>query len=127
MVAQTIEAEVGKPVALMSRVRRDNPYREQDERAIRVRWFKYQGPGDVTFAPNWNSWKEKTVGWVDASSWLETEYAYGQSGTEAVFSESGEYIVQVQAYNDAGRSNYETSDFEFWCCWTNAFIRINVH
>ncbi|MCH7672275.1 MAG: hypothetical protein IIC59_13390 [Proteobacteria bacterium] len=126
MVADTIEAEVGMPVALSARVRRDNPYREEDDRAIRVRWFKYQGPGDVTFTPNWSSWKEKTLGWIAASSWADSEFAYGQSSTEAVFTQPGEYIVQVQAYNDSGRSNYETNDFEFWCCWTNAFVRINV-
>ena len=66
------------------------------------------------------------MGWIDASNWAESEFAYGQSATEAVFSKPGEYIVQLQAYNDSGRSNYETNDFEFWCCWTNAFVRVEV-
>ena len=126
MIAETLEATVGNPVSLNARVRRDNPLRDQDERAIRVRWFKYQGPGMVSFTPNWSSWKEESIGWVAASSWIGSEFEFGQSATTAVFSEPGEYIVQAQAYNDSGRSNYETNDFEFWCCWTNAFVRINV-
>jgi len=121
-----LQATVGMPVPLIARVRRDNPLRDEDARAIRVRWFKYQGPGDVSFIPNWSSWKEESIGWVDASTWLESGYDFGQSTTTAVFDTPGEYIVQLQAYNDSGRSNYETNDFEFWCCWTNAFVRINV-
>lgn len=126
MVAETLLAEVGKPVSLTARVRRDNPLRDEDERAIRVRWFKYQGPGEVVFTPNWSSWREETLGWINASSWAESEFAFGQSSTEATFDHPGEYIVQVQAYNDSGRSQYETNDFEFWCCWTNSFVRIDV-
>ena len=91
-----------------------------------MRWFKYQGPGDVSFAPDWSSWKEKSVGWIEAATWLDSEYDYGEVETEAVFSEAGKYILQAQAYNNNGRSQYETNDFEFWCCWTNAFVRVNV-
>jgi hypothetical protein len=126
MVSETLEATVGQPVVLTARVRRDNPFRENDDRAIRVRWFKYQGPGDVSFAPDWSSWKEKSVGWIEAATWLDSEYDYGEVETEAVFSEAGKYILQAQAYNNNGRSQYETNDFEFWCCWTNAFARVNV-
>lgn len=127
MVGETLSTRVGMPVTLNARVRRDNPLRENDARAIRVRWFKYQGPGDVEFAPNWSSWKEDSIGWVEAVSWLDADFAFGESRTEAVFSQPGEYIIQLQAYNDSGRSTYETSDFEFWCCWTNAFVRVNVN
>ena len=127
MIAETIETTVGQAVKLTARVRRDNPFRDDDTRAIRVRWFKYQGPGDVRFTPNWDSWKETETGWVDSSTWADSEFDYGQTATEAVFNQTGEYIVQVQAYNDAGRSAYETADFEFWCCWTNAFVRVNVN
>jgi hypothetical protein len=126
MVSETLETTVGEPVTLSARVRRDNPFREDDDRAIRVRWFKYQGPGEVNFTSNWNSWKEEQVGWIDASTWSESDFDYGQASTEAVFSEAGEYIIQLQAYNNSGRAAYETADFEFWCCWTNAFVRVNV-
>jgi hypothetical protein len=126
MASEVLQARVGVPFELTARVRRDNPFREDDARAIRVRWFKYQGPGDVDFIPNWDSWKEEMVGWVPADAWLGSDTAYGNVITEAVFSEPGEYIVQAQAYNSVGRPVYETSDFEFWCCWTNAFVRIQV-
>ena len=126
MASEILQTRVGKPIELSARVRRDNPFREADDRSIRVRWFKYQGPGKVTFNPNWSSWKEERVGWVEASSWLGSEFSYGEDITEAVFSMAGEYVLQVQAYNDVGRSAYETQDFEFWCCWTNAFVKINV-
>ena len=127
MVGETLTTEAGVPVRLNARVRRDNPLRDLDARAIRVRWFKYQGPGDVVFTPNWNSWKEDSIGWVDSAAWLESDFAYGESQTEAVFSQPGEYIVQMQAYNNSGRAVYETNDFEFFCCWTNAFITVNVN
>jgi len=127
MVSEVLEATVGEPLSLTAWVRRDNPYRERDTRAIRVRWFKYQGPGDVTFTPNWDSWKERTVGWVDSSAWLDAEDAHGSAETEAIFSEPGQYIVHVQATNDVGRSAFESTDFEFFCCWTNAFVRVNVN
>ena len=125
-IAGPLEATVGEPLPLTAWVRRDNPFRENDRRSIRVRWFKYQGPGDVTFTPDWPSWKERTVGWVDSATWLESADAYGQSNTEATFDEPGEYLLHVQAYNASGRAAYEVSDFEFFCCWTNAFVRINV-
>ncbi len=127
MVSDTLETEVGEPVELTARVRRDNPFLDEDNRAIRVRWFKYQGPGEVSFTPDWSSWREDAVGWVEAASWQESEFAFGEEKTQAVFSESGEYILQVQAYNSVGRAAYETQDFEFWCCWTNAFVRVNVN
>jgi hypothetical protein len=126
MVSETLAAQVGMPIELTARVRRDNPLRDEDNRSIRVRWFKYQGPGEVTFTRNWNSWKEESIGWIEAVNWSDSEFAYGQSATQAIFGAPGEYIVQLQAYNDSGRSNFETNDFEFWCCWTNAFVRVNV-
>ncbi len=126
MVSETLETRVGEPLELTARVRRDNPFRDDDNRAIRVKWLKYQGPGDISFSNNWNSWQEETAGWVLAESWQASDFAYGEAATEAVFSEPGEYIVQVQAYNSVGRPRYETQDFEFWCCWTNAFVRVNV-
>ena len=126
MASEVLQTQPGVPLELTARVRRDNPFREDDNRAIRVRWFKYQGPGDVDFTPNWDSWKEDTVGWVRAESWTGSDNAYGEVKTEAIFTESGDYIVQAQAYNSVGRPVYETSDFEFWCCWTNAFVRVTV-
>ena len=127
MTTETLETQVGVPIELNARIRRDNPFREDDDRAVRVRFFKYQGPGNVVFTPDWSSWREEKIGWVESTSWLESEFAYGEEKTEAVFSEPGEYILMVQAYNMVGRSVYETQDFEFWCCWTNAFIRVNVN
>lgn len=127
MVSETLEAQVGVPVELNARIRRDNPYRDDDDRAVRVKFFKYQGPGEVVFTPDWSSWREESIGWVNAVSWQESGFAYGEEKTEAVFSEPGEYVLMVQAYNMVGRPAYETQDFEFWCCWTNAFIRVHVN
>ncbi len=121
-----LDATVGDPLSLNAWVRRDNPFRAADPRPIRVRWFKYQGPGDVTFTPNWDSWKEPTIGWVHSAAWLASADAFGQFGTAATFSQPGGYILQVQAYNASGRPEYETSDFEFWCCWTNGFVTVHV-
>ena len=80
-----------------------------DERPINVKWFKHQGPGTVTFA-------ERTQR-VDPAAWAEAGGA--AVAAEVTFSEPGEYLLRVLAFN-------VIREFEFQCCWTNGFIPVTV-
>ncbi len=73
-------------------------------------WTKHQGPGEVMFT----------------ESEIRTDAAEGAATTSATFSQPGSYVVRVQAINDLESSRNPTYGFEFHCCWTNGFIRIDV-
>jgi hypothetical protein len=93
-----VQAAAGKPVNL-SIWRMES---ETDE--VWVGWSKYSGPGEVTFS---NAEYE-----IEGAAVVSTE-------TEATFSAPGEYVVYMQAIESI-------ADFEFFCCHTNAYIRVNV-
>ena len=80
-----------------------------DGRPINTKWFKHQGPGDVTFA-------ERTAR-VDADAWAPDGGA--EVATAATFSEPGEYLLRLLAFN-------VIREFEFQCCWTNGFLPVTV-
>ena len=46
--------------------------------------------------------------------------------TTASFSQPGSYVVRVQAINDVESSRNPTYGFEFHCCWTNGYVRVEV-
>ncbi len=73
-------------------------------------WTKHQGPGEVTFA----------------EPELRLDVAEGSATTTATFSQPGSYVVRVQAINDTESSRNPTYGFEFHCCWTNGFVRVEV-
>ena len=101
-------AQVGVPFELGAWVARDAVAGE-DERPINVKWFKHQGPGDVTFA-------ERTAV-VEPDAWgLE---GGAQVTTTVTFSEPGDYLLRVLAFN-------VIREFEFQCCWTNGFAPVTV-
>lgn len=97
-----VQARVGEPLPLTVWAERDNPYRE-DERPILLRWMQHQGPGSVVF--------EQTDTQLDATG--------GQSTNRVTFDAPGAYVLRVLAYNSI-------PDFEFFCCWTNGFLEIEV-
>ena len=76
---------------------------ERPEEPVWVGWFEHQGPGEVTFE--------------DSELWAKGPE--GTVTTTASFSQAGEYLLLVQAINTV-------ADFEFICCWTNAFVRVVV-
>jgi len=93
-----VDAVVGKPVDLsIWRI-------ESETDEVWVGWSKYSGPGEVTFS---NAEYE-----IEGAAVVSTE-------TEATFSAPGEYIVYMQAIESI-------ADFEFFCCHTNVYLRINV-
>lgn len=69
-----------------------------------VGWYKHQGPGEVTFG--------------EAELWVERPD--GKATTMARFDAPGEYLLRVQTIDDP------VDDFEFFCCWTNGFVQVNV-
>ena len=71
---------------------------------VTARWTKHQGPGEVVFQHM-----------DDASSMPR---GTGLT-TTATFSEPGNYVLRVQAYE--GRAGWRNH-----CCWTNAYVEVTV-
>jgi hypothetical protein len=74
--------------------------------ALSYEWFKYRGPGSVTFA--------------DPRGILPSN---GKTTSAATFSAPGDYIVQVVIDDGSGES---AGNFGYHCCWTNAEVKIHV-
>ncbi len=102
------KATAGVPFEVDAWVARDDGA-AGDERPINIKWFKHQGPGEVAFAAR--------TARVEPDAWA------GEGGakvtTEATFSEPGEYLLRVLAFN-------VIREFEFQCCWTNGFMPVTV-
>ena len=119
-------ATAGEPLTLPILVRRDNPFNEDDRMGMTFRWYKYWGPGDVSFAVTAN--RRVAPGGravIDSESWATAPDAWGEAETEATFGAPGDYRLLLQVYNDAG-GRIQTSDFEFFCCWTNVLVDVSV-
>ena len=71
-------------------------------------WSKYRGPGTVTFS--------ETEPEIDEM---------GKAVTTATFSEPGEYVLRVLAWDDTGRQAFVMA-VGFQCCWTNGYLTVNV-
>ncbi len=80
---------------------------DQDQRGVTLRWYKYRGPGDVTFSEQ------------------EIELAEGSvEGTTTVsFSQPGDYVLYVRA--DHSDLRVSAAGIE-QCCWTNGYVRVTV-
>jgi len=83
--------------------KRDQEQRPGSAPPLGVAWSKFRGPGTVKFAAD--------------SPKLEA----GKATTTATFSEPGEYILRLHAWDDSGR--YAGG---FQCCWSNAYMKVNV-
>ncbi len=68
-----------------------------------VGWSKYRGPGTVTFAA------------------ADPKLQDGMATTTATFSEPGDYVLRLHAWDDSGR--YAGG---FQCCWTNGYAHVTV-
>lgn len=88
---------------------------------VTIRWFKYRGPGDVTFDP-------QTVPIVDGTVRSDLS-RFGPNDrpvlatTHVTFSQSGEYVL----YARADRSDVRVSEAGLeQCCWTNGYVTVSV-
>jgi hypothetical protein len=49
----------------------------------------------------------------------------GKATTIATFSEPGEYVLRVLAWDDSGGQSAIMAG-GFFCCWTNGFVTVRV-
>jgi hypothetical protein len=71
-------------------------------------WSKYRGPGTVTFS--------QLNPKIDAN---------GKATTTATFSEPGDYMLRVLAWDDSGGQGMVMAG-GFFCCWTNGYAIVHV-
>lgn len=76
---------------------------------LHVRWAKYRGPGQVTFAPP------------------DAVVKGGKATTAATFSEPGVYLIHVTADDGSIAATSDGSSIPgFACCWTSGLLTIVV-
>ena len=94
-------ARVGQPLALRVRAW------DQLGTPVTIRWYKYRGPGEITFS--------------------EDVVPLGEGSTEAVttasFTTPGDYVVYARA--DHTDRRVAEAGLE-QCCWTNGYISVRV-
>ena len=89
----------------------DDDVRKRESRpgpALGLNWSKYRGPGRVTFAA------------------VAPKINGGQATTTATFSEPGEYVLRVLAWDSSGPQGSVMAG-GFQCCWTNGYVRVTVN
>jgi hypothetical protein len=79
------------------------------EPTLGVVWSKFRGPGRVDFGA-----AEPPIG------------EDGKATTTATFSEAGEYVLRVLAWDSSGRPARGIMAGGFQCCWTNGYVRVTV-
>jgi hypothetical protein len=93
-------------------------YKDHD---VTVRWFKYRGPGEVTFQP-----QAVTVGEANTQNELSR---FGPDDkavagvTNVTFSQPGEYVLYGRA--DFAGVRVSEAGLE-QCCWTNGYVSVTV-
>jgi hypothetical protein len=83
--------------------------------AVTLTWSKFRGPGNVTFANDRPAIDDAQV------EGAPNPVFSGKSSTTAIFSEPGEYVLNVLANDwtgDGGRG--------FQCCWSNAQVKVSI-
>jgi hypothetical protein len=106
--AASLNAAVAEPLTLTVWASDDGIVdlnRKAPEWPVSVTWFKYRGPGKVTFTEN----KPK----IDRTD--------GKATTTATFDMPGEYVLRAQGNDVSGEGG---SGFQ--CCWTNALVKVSV-
>lgn len=78
---------------------------EYKDHNVTIRWFKYRGPGDVTFDP-------QTV-----------RMEYSEGVTNVSFSQPGDYVLYARA--DFSDVRVSAAGLE-QCCWTNGYVSVTV-
>lgn len=112
------EATVGEPLDLEAWTRDDtwgNAVSGEgdgdapDPHEVTLRWYKYQGPGEVSFDAH-----ELVIEPRDGNG-------LARAATTATFAEPGEYVLYVRADNE----NMRSAGME-QCCWTNGYLQVTV-
>jgi hypothetical protein len=142
MSQQVLSARVGEPVTVaveLEDISIDDPndHRFRDGTELRISWAKYQGPvgGEVEFARH-----ESTIDFPGADEEEDPDaddpaprrrgpgpevvpvMDAGTARVLATFNMPGEYVLLGQADNFR-RPDSSSGD---QCCWSNAYVRVNV-
>lgn len=127
---EALTTSVGEPVTLSINVRDPSERDPDDPRfaetiPVRVVWLTYRGsPEDVTFTRHPSHPAPETEG-GDSGPGPEVvilEDAEGTARVNATFHEAGEYVIMARADN-WGSPDSSAGD---QCCWTNAYIPVEV-
>ena len=105
-IAAEVSGTAGQPIAIALSVEDDKGIAQTKSTIVStVSFHKYRGPGSVKFD--------------------NTRVFAKQQGervvVNAVFDKPGEYLVRVQANDESGEGGGG-----FQCCWTNAYVKVNV-
>jgi hypothetical protein len=84
---------------------------------VTVRWVKYRGTGNVTFAP-----ERPPVEKIEAGRGPHSNAKFsGKATTAAKFSEPGDYVLHVVANDYSGEGGGGEQ-----CCWTFGDVKVTV-
>ena len=116
---ESVTGKVGVPLTLTAAVMDDAKTfpgaRPPAAPAVTVTWTKFRGPGEVKFAN-----PKPPV--VENKQRADAAHPFaGKAITTAVFSEPGEYELNVTANDWSGEGGRG-----FLCCWTNAHLKVSV-
>lgn len=114
---EPLTARVGQPLELEVWTLDETWTEEQESEAVidlephevSIRWYRYQGPGGVSFGSDRIE--------VDPTE----DGSVARAVTSATFSEPGEYVLYVRANNEP-----VTSAGQEQCCWTNGYVQVTV-
>jgi hypothetical protein len=108
----SLHAAVGVPLSLNVWVTDDGIFKEtgggEGRAALGVVWSEFRGPAPVAFT--------------------ETEPKLDEAGkatTVARFTEPGDYVLRVLAWDSSGRPGLVMAG-GFQCCWTNGYVDVKV-
>ena len=109
-IRSALEGEAGQPVPVSVWASDDGVQKRPTGNPPRLGlvWSKFRGPGEVTF-----------------SEARPAVRADGQAATTATFSAPGAYVLRVLAWDDSGPQGPIMAG-GFQCCWTNAYLDIDV-
>ena len=130
LAERTQTVAVGSPLTLSVNATDTSERDLEDSRnttvPLRVVWSQLQGPGPVTYTRHEsNPLPEAAAGGRGRTPQPQTMRLPEGSGTSSVivtFAAAGEYLMLAQVDNfDANDSGSQDQ-----CCWTNAYVRVNV-
>ena len=109
-VRAAVEAGAGQPVTITVWATDDGVQKRPtgNPPQLGLVWSKFRGPGDVTFG--------------EARPAVDED---GRAATTATFSAPGAYVLRVLAWDDSGPQGPIMAG-GFQCCWTNAYLDIDV-
>lgn len=109
-VRAALEGEAGQPVTITAWASDDGVQKRAtgNPPQLGLVWSKFRGPGEVTFG--------------EARPSLDED---GRAATTATFGVPGTYVLRVLAWDDSGPQGPIMAG-GFQCCWTNAYLDIDV-